>query len=70
MKQGTRGTVKWFNNDRGYGFIAEEGGHPAVFVRNAGISSNGYRSLKEGDRVVFDIQKDHTGPVAVNVSVA
>jgi CspA family cold shock protein len=67
--KGTKGTVKWFNSGQGYGFIAEENGHPAVFVRHSGIVSSGYRSLKEGDRVVFDIEKDHTGPTAVNVTL-
>jgi CspA family cold shock protein len=69
MTKGTKGTVKWFNSGQGYGFIAEENGCPAVFVRHSGIVSSGYRSLKEGDQVVFDIEKDHRGPTAVNVSL-
>ena len=69
MIKKTRGTVKWFNSGQGYGFIAEENGHPAVFVRLSGIISSGYRSLKEGDQVVFDIEKDHRGPTAVNVTL-
>jgi cold shock protein len=64
-----KGTVKWFNGGQGYGFIAEEDGHRAVFVRKSGILSSGYRYLREGDRVVFDIENDHTGPTAINVAV-
>ncbi|MCU0564778.1 MAG: cold-shock protein [Desulfobacterales bacterium] len=62
------GTVKWFNNDKGYGFIAQENG-PDVFVHHSGINAAGFKSLKEGDKVTFDIQQGPKGPSAVNVTV-
>mgnify|MGYP001769925279 CR=1 FL=1 len=62
------GTVKWFNNSKGYGFIAQENG-PYVFVHHSGINASGYKSLNEGDKVTFDIQQGPKGPSAVNVSV-
>jgi CspA family cold shock protein len=62
------GTVKWFNNDKGYGFIAQENG-PDVFVHHSGIIAAGFKSLKEGDKVTFDIQQGPKGPSAVNVKV-
>ena len=62
------GTVKWFNNSKGYGFIAQENG-PDVFVHHSGINASGYKSLNEGDKVTFDIEQGPKGPSAVNVSV-
>ena len=62
------GTVKWFNDSKGYGFIAYEGGED-VFVHFSAIAGEGYRSLAEGARVEFDIQKDGKGPRAENVTV-
>ena len=62
------GTVKWFNNSKGYGFIAQEN-VPDVFVHHSGINASGYKSLNEGDKVTFDIQQGPKGPSAVNVSV-
>jgi CspA family cold shock protein len=62
------GTVKWFNEKKGYGFIEQEDG-PDVFVHYSGIKSSGFKSLKEGDRVSFDIEKGKKGPAAVNVTV-
>jgi len=62
------GTVKWFNEKKGYGFIEQEDG-PDVFVHYSGIKSSGFKSLKEGDRVTFDIEKGKKGPAAVNVTV-
>ena len=67
------GTVKWFNSSQGYGFIEEEDGSPNVFVQLSQVipsRSKGFRPLKEGDRVAFDISRDHTGLTAVNVMVA
>jgi len=64
----TQGTVKWFNGDRGYGFIAVEGG-PDVFVHVSAISGDGYRSLEEGQKVEFDITQGQKGPQAENVRV-
>ena len=58
-----QGTVKWFNADKGYGFIAVDGGRD-VFVHFSAIQSDGYRSLEEGQRVEFDIENSDRGPQA------
>ena len=58
-----QGTVKWFNADKGYGFIAVDGGRD-VFVHFSAIQMDGYRSLEEGQRVEFDIEKSDRGPQA------
>jgi cold shock protein len=63
-----QGTVKWFNGDKGYGFIAVEGG-PDVFVHVSAITGGGYRSLEEGQKVEFDITQGQKGPQAENVRV-
>ena len=63
-----QGTVKWFNGDKGYGFIAVEGG-PDVFVHFSAITGDGYRSLEEGQKVEFDITQGQKGPQAENVKV-
>ena len=62
------GTVKWFNEQKGYGFITQEEG-PDVFVHYSGINSSGFKTLKEGDKVTFDIEQGKKGPAAVNVKV-
>ncbi len=62
------GTVKWFSNNKGFGFIEQEDG-PDVFVHHSGINSSEYRSLDEGDRVSFDLEQREKGPTAVNVTV-
>jgi cold shock protein len=64
----TQGTVKWFNGDKGYGFIEVEGG-PDVFVHFSAITGGGYRSLDEGQKVEFDITQGQKGPQAENVKV-
>jgi CspA family cold shock protein len=63
-----QGTVKWFNGDKGYGFIAVEGG-PDVFVHFSAITGSGYRSLEEGQKVEFDITQGQKGPQAENVRI-
>jgi cold shock protein len=63
-----QGTVKWFNGGRGYGFIAVEGG-PDVFVHVSAITGGGAPSLKEGQKVEFDITQGQKGPQAENVRV-
>jgi cold shock protein len=62
-----KGTVKWFNNAKGYGFIGRSDG-PDVFVHYSAISSEGYKSLQEGDTVEFEIAEGQKGPQAANVS--
>ncbi len=62
------GTVKWFSDSKGYGFIEQEDG-PDVFVHQSAISATGFRTLKEGERVRFDIEQGEKGPAAVNVTV-
>jgi CspA family cold shock protein len=60
------GTVKWFNDSKGFGFIASEDGSEA-FVHHTSIQGNGFKSLAEGDRVSFDTEKGPKGPKAINV---
>lgn len=61
------GTVKWFNDAKGFGFIAQEDGGPDVFVHFSAIQGSGFRSLAEGQKVSFDIQDGPKGPQASNV---
>jgi cold shock protein len=61
-----QGLVKWFNAEKGYGFIAEDGG-PDVFVHYSAIEGTGYKSLEEGDRVEFEVSQGQKGPQADNV---
>ena len=61
------GTVKWFNADKGFGFIAQDGGGDDVFVHFSAIQSGGYRSLEENQRVEFEITQGSKGPQAENV---
>ncbi len=62
------GTVKWFNEKKGYGFIEQEDG-PDVFVHHSGIIAKGFRTLHEGDRVTFTVEQGQKGPSAVNVTL-
>ena len=68
MSERVTGTVKWFNSTKGYGFLARENG-PDVFVHFSAIQSTGYRSLEEGQKVEFTIEKGPKGLQAANVTV-
>ncbi|HET8598787.1 MAG TPA: cold-shock protein [Segeticoccus sp.] len=62
-----QGTVKWFNAEKGFGFIEQDGGGADVFVHYSAINSTGYRSLDEAQRVEFDVTQGQKGPQAENV---
>jgi cold shock protein len=64
-----QGTVKWFNNKKGYGFINEESGRD-IFVHFSSIDMDGYKSLTEGEQVVFEVEESTRGPEAKNVRKA
>ncbi len=64
------GTVKWFNDQKGYGFIAPDDGGKDVFVHHTAIQMQGFRTLQEGMKVSFDVQQDVKGARAVNVQAA
>lgn len=66
MSERVRGTVKWFNGKKGYGFIQPEKG-PDVFVHYTAIQGSGFRTLEEGEQVEFSIENSPKGPQAVNV---
>jgi len=67
----TNGTVKWFNDSKGFGFIEVEDGSKDVFVHHSAIqSASEYKSLNEGDRVQFDVVQGEKGPAAENVTMA
>ena len=63
------GTVKWFNNEKGYGFISPDDGSKDLFVHFSNIAGQGYKSLNEGDRVEFEAREGQKGPEATNVTV-
>jgi CspA family cold shock protein len=66
MSERVTGTVKWFNGQKGYGFIARDGGED-VFVHYSAIQGEGFRNLEEGDRVEFSIEQGRKGPAAADV---
>jgi CspA family cold shock protein len=63
----TQGTVKWFNGEKGFGFIAPDDGSKDVFVHYSNITGSGYKSLEENQRVEFDVVAGQKGPQAENV---
>lgn len=64
----TTGTVKWFNEDKGFGFITQENG-PDVFAHFSAIQSEGFKTLKEGQTVTFDVEQGQKGPQATNIQI-
>lgn len=69
MSERQTGTVKWFNDAKGFGFIEVEGGGGDVFVHHTAIQSEGFRSLTEGQRVHFSVVQGQKGPAAEGVSI-
>lgn len=65
----SKGTVKWFNGQKGYGFISDEQGND-VFVHFSGLAMDGYKTLEEGQSVVYDVEQGKRGLQAVNVTIA
>ncbi|MET8876523.1 cold-shock protein [Nocardia sp. NBC_00565] len=63
----TQGSVKWFNAEKGFGFIAQDGGGPDVFVHYSAVSGSGFKSLEEGQRVEFEVGQGQKGPQAQDV---
>jgi CspA family cold shock protein len=68
VRMRTLGTVKWFNDQKGFGFITPEGGGKDCFVHHSAIKAEGFRTLAEGDRVEFEVVQGTKGPAAENVT--
>lgn len=69
MAERELGVVKWFNGEKGYGFIARDSGEKDVFVHFSAISAEGFRTLREGQRVEFEVVQGQKGPQAQNVDI-
>jgi CspA family cold shock protein len=65
-----KGTVKWFNEQKGFGFITNDNGGDDIFVHFSGIESNGFKTLKEGQKVTYDVTRGEKGMQATNVAMA
>ncbi|AZQ71710.1 MULTISPECIES: cold-shock protein [Streptomyces] len=63
------GTVKWFNAEKGFGFISQDDGGPDVFVHFSAVQGTGFKELHEGDKVEYDVTQGQKGPQAENVTV-
>ncbi|TJZ58816.1 cold-shock protein [Streptomyces piniterrae] len=64
------GTVKWFNSEKGFGFIAQDGGGADVFAHYSNIDATGFRELQEGQKVIFEVTQGQKGPQAENIRPA
>ncbi|KOG87264.1 cold-shock protein [Streptomyces varsoviensis] len=64
------GTVKWFNSEKGFGFIEQDSGGADVFAHYSNIATQGFRELQEGQKVTFDVTQGHKGPQAENITPA
>ena len=64
-----QGTVKWFSDEKGYGFITPDDGAKDVFVHHSAIAGDGFKSLPEGAKVSYDVEEGQKGPAAANVQV-
>jgi len=62
------GTVKWFNESRGFGCISQDSGGPDIFVHFSGLNASDFKSLNKGEKVMFDVEQGENGPNAVNVT--
>ncbi len=70
VQDGRQGTVKWFSNQKGYGFIVAGENSPDIFVHHSAIQMDGYRTLREGEAVSFELLEGSKGPQAINVTRA